>query len=152
MIRPSQDSLTQQRELFDRRLSSLRAVFPKRPERGWIKHIREMLCMRSAQLAKRLSISQSVVSNFEKAELSGSITLRTLSEIAEALECDLVYAFVPKDSLNSSLEKRAKKVLQEESRVVDKTMALEEQGAKSTIREGIEAAYLITSRDRRLWE
>lgn len=79
---------------LDRRLSpwrSVRRVFA--PKLGWVKLIRKSLGLTTVQLGKRLSVHRSRISMIEKAELEGAITLDTLKEVAEALNCDLIYAF-----------------------------------------------------------
>ena len=50
------------------------------------------------QLGKRLNISLQGVKSLETREASGSITLKSLHLVAEALDMQLVYGFVPKDS------------------------------------------------------
>ena len=74
-----------------------------RPPRGWIKAVREALGMTTAQLAKRLGVSQPRAVGIEKAEARGAITLDSLERAAQALDCRLVYALVPnKPTMNSS--------------------------------------------------
>ena len=46
------------------------------PVRGWIKAIRESLGMTASQLAMRMGVSQSTLSDMEKAEERGGPTLR----------------------------------------------------------------------------
>ena len=66
------------------------------PVRGWIKAIRAGLGMSSEQLAKRLGVRQPSVVSLEQSEAKGTIALATLRRVAEALDCTLVYALVPK--------------------------------------------------------
>jgi predicted DNA-binding mobile mystery protein A len=67
----------------------------------------------------------------ERAEAHGNITLRTLRRAAEAMECELVYALVPKVSLESTLRKQAVSAARHKLAPVDHTMRLEEQGLAS---------------------
>jgi len=78
------------------------------PVRGWIKGIREALGMSTAQLAKRLGIKQPSLVELEQSEAKGSIELATLRRVAEALDCTLVYAFVPNKPLESTIRDRAR--------------------------------------------
>jgi predicted DNA-binding mobile mystery protein A len=55
--------------------------------------------MSTYELAARMGIAQSRASKIERAEVEGAIRLRTLGRVAEALNCRLVYAFVPDESL-----------------------------------------------------
>jgi predicted DNA-binding mobile mystery protein A len=57
--------------------------------------------MTAAQLATRMGVSQSTVSEMEKAEVRGAIQLSSLKRAAEAMNCMLVYALVPNKTLES---------------------------------------------------
>ena len=78
-----------------------------RPKEGWIRTLRKALGMSSPQLAVRLNISKSQVTQMERMELEDRITLRQLRRVAESLDCDLMYAFVPRKSLEEMLRERA---------------------------------------------
>jgi predicted DNA-binding mobile mystery protein A len=78
------------------------------PPTGWIKAIRTAIGMSMQQLGNKLKISRQGVMDMEKREKEGSITLKSLREIARALDMQLVYGFVPNDeSLDALIEKRA---------------------------------------------
>ena len=98
-----------------------------RPPRGWIKAIREALGMTTAQLGKRLGVSQPRILAIEKAESLGTIKLETLERAAQALDCRLVYALVPRTSLESMIEDRARALARERLRSTSHSMALEDQ-------------------------
>src|SRR5450432_871395 len=89
-----------------KRFGEVRRFTP--PVRGWIKAVREALGMTTAQLAKRLGIKQPTVVALEQSEAKGSIELATLRRVAEALDCTLVYAFVPKKPLEAIVRDRAR--------------------------------------------
>lgn len=95
------------------------------PPKGWIKAIRQALGLTSAQLAKKLNVKQPRVLEIERDETS--LSLKNLEKVADALGCKLVYALVPKTSLEemayNQAEKKAKKILQK----VSHNMALENQ-------------------------
>lgn len=81
------------------------------PEKGWIFSIRKSLNMTLEQLGKRLKMTRQGVKKIEEREVSGSITLVTLREIAEALDMKLVYGFSSKyDSIDQMVDIRAKKL------------------------------------------
>lgn len=116
------------RKQLDKRLNALRnAAELARPPRGWIKAIREALGMTSAQLGKRLGVSQPTATGYEKAEMSGSITLRSLERAAHALDCRLVYALVPRKPLEELAEERARLLAKKRLRAISHSMALEDQ-------------------------
>ena len=98
-----------------------------RPQRGWIKAIREGLGMTSAQLATRMGIRQPSVAELEKSEAEKRITLASLERVAEALDCRLVYMLVPNQPLSERLTKRANEMAEEQLAAVNQTMKLEKQ-------------------------
>ena len=100
----------------------------KRPPKGWIRSIREALGMSGTQLAGRMGIKPPRISELEKAEASGNVTLKSLRRAAEALECDLVYGLVPKSDLDQTLRNRARMVAGRKLSHVSHSMMLEEQG------------------------
>ena len=97
------------------------------PVRGWIKAIRESLGMTTAQLAKRLGIKQPSVVTLEQSEAKGTIELATLRRVAEALDCTLVYALVPKQPLEAMVRDRARIFARRRLEPVEHSMLLEDQ-------------------------
>ena len=77
-----------------------------RPHRGWIRAVRDALGMSTTELARRLGVSQQRVTALEQGELRLSIQLNTLKRVANALDCELVYAQVPK-SFHTNRERLA---------------------------------------------
>jgi len=99
------------------------------PPRGWVNEIRTTLGLTAAQLGARMGVTQSAVSQLERREVAGSVTLSSLRAAADALECDLVYALVPRaDSVTAMMEKRARAVAAATVGRVSHTMRLEDQG------------------------
>jgi predicted DNA-binding mobile mystery protein A len=126
-MRP-EDRATARRQL-DKRLNSWRELENQaRPPRGWVKAIREALGMTAAQLAERLGVSQPRIFTIEKAETTGSITLDSLERAANALDCRLVYALVPRKPLDQLVSDRAEIKAKNRLKSASHTMALEAQG------------------------
>ena len=116
------------RRQLDKRLSTVpSAEVIARPQRGWIRAIREALGMTTAQLAKRLGVSQPRVLGIEQAEAKGAITLDSLERAAHALDCRLVYALVPRKPLDALVEERAERLAEKRLDSMRHTMALEAQ-------------------------
>ena len=123
----SKDRETARRQL-DKRLDTMRnAEEFTRPQRGWVKAIREALGMTTAQLAKRLGVSQPRVVGIEQAEAKGAITLDSLERAAHALDCQLVYALVPRKSLDALIAERASRLATTRLNSTRHSMALEAQ-------------------------
>ena len=116
------------RKYLDKRLNPLmNAEAFARPPRGWVKAIREALGMTTAQLAKRLGISQPSAVGLEKAEAAKVITLETLERAARALDCTLVYVLVPRKPLETIVRERAREKARERLRTISHSMSLEDQ-------------------------
>ena len=99
-----------------------------RPQRGWIRALREAVGVPLQEFAVRLGVKPSSAASLEKTETEYRITLRTLREAADALGCQLVYAFVPKTGTVEDLaERRVRDKVTENVRAVEHTMALEDQ-------------------------
>jgi len=126
------------------------------PPTGWIKAIRMSLGMSMQQLGNKLAISKQGVLDIEKREKEGSITIKSLREIAKALDMQLVYGFVPNDgSLDALIKKRANQLAKEIVLRTSNTMHLEDQGnSKKRIEKAIkERAEIIKSEmPKILWD
>ena len=99
----------------------------QRPTRGWIRAIRDALGMTSRQLAARMRISQPGVTKLERSELDATISLASLQRAAEALDCSLVYALVPRSTLEETVHRRAHELAVDDLKGINQTMRLEDQ-------------------------
>ena len=98
------------------------------PPTGWIKAIRTAIGMSMQQLGNKLNVSKQGIMDIEKREKDGSITIKSLREIARAMDMQLVYGFVPNDgSLVALIEKRATELATQIVMRTAHTMKLEDQ-------------------------
>ena len=141
---------------LDKRFSALRPVAKAaRPPKGWLRAVRDALGMTTAQLGKRLGVSQPRIVELEQSEVSGSVTLNTLQRAAEALGCRVVYALVPDRPLSEIVQERADLVAKRETDAVVQSMRLEGQevtnkeATKELHRQQIER---LLRRPARLWD
>ncbi|NLD46312.1 MAG: mobile mystery protein A [Clostridiaceae bacterium] len=102
---------------------------------GWIKTIREALGMTSSDLASRVGVNQSRIIHMEKSEIEGNIKISTMKKIADALDMDFVYGFVPRTSLNEMVREQARKIASQKMQRLDHTMRLELQELSSEEKE-----------------
>ncbi len=117
---------------LDQRFAALKPLKDsRRPERGWLRAIRDALGMTTAQLARRLKVSQPRVIAIEKAEQSGAITLHSLERAAEALGCRVVYVLIPERPLETTLRERARNAALRKLEAVGQTMRLEDQSVRT---------------------
>ena len=98
------------------------------PAEGWVRTVREALGMTIRQLAARASLSKTAVASIEKNEVSRSARLESLDRLAAAMECDVVYAVVPRTSLDQILNRQARYVAEKLVMRVSDSMDLEMQG------------------------
>ena len=115
----------QSEQIVERVANSFRDI--ERPGEGWLRTVRNALQMSGAQLARRLGVTRALISQSEKAELSGRITIRKMHEMAEAMDCQFVYAVVPNTSIRDCIEAHAKKKATAVVRKTSEHMALEGQ-------------------------
>lgn len=137
---------------LDKHLSGVKLC--ERPSDGWIRAIRKALGMSVRQLAERMGGTQQAASNLETNEAEDAITLKKLRKAAEAMDCRLVYVFVPNEgTLHNIVKKQAMKKARALVAPVNHTMVLEAQGVgglEEKIRETAEE--FMTNITPRLWD
>lgn len=133
------------------------------PREGWVAAIREALGMSVRDLGKRMGLASSSVSRLEQREREGAITLAALRTAAAGLDCELVYALVPRTEtlgrsgtdnlLDALIMKHARNAAAEDLERVGKTMALEDQAISpaSLSTQVEERAALLAAEPRLLW-
>ncbi len=143
-------------EQLDKTLEHLACVRDvQRPTKGWLRAVREALGMSGKQFAQKLGVSAPWISALEKKELSGSVTIKTMRQASEALDCVFVYAIVPRKSLADIVHRRAEIVAEKKLRRVSHTMLLEaQQLSKSEQKKALEAEVdnLMKEMPKELWE
>jgi predicted DNA-binding mobile mystery protein A len=151
----SPDQTILARNALDRRRSALNLPDFAMPSGGWLKAVREALGLTVRQFASRLGTVPSRVVTIEQAEVTGSTTIKTLREAAEAMDCVFVYAIVPRTSLDEIVRAQAERRADAELARLDHTMRLENQALGDrdlkAARERLIRDYLAGS-PRRLWD
>jgi len=123
------------REIRLRQLTSSLAAFDQaklqpRPQKGWLRALREALGLTLEQIGKSTHTTRQRIKAFENAEAQDRITLASLRRVAEAMDCELVYAIVPQSGTIKELaEKSAREEATKRVLAVEHTMALEDQAA-----------------------
>lgn len=145
------------KKIMRAQLSKQLSILQTAPQGGWVKLIRQALCMSTRQLAKRLHVSQSRISQIERNEASQVLSIKALHDVAEALGCKLCYSLVPKKDLESMLHDQAEKMAKAYLKTVGYTMALESQGTSAesqkliveeTIARLLEKPHLLWDEDK----
>jgi predicted DNA-binding mobile mystery protein A len=123
------------RRALDRRLPDLRDLACKAtpPRGGWVRAIREALGMSAADLGQRMGVAETSVLSLEHNEVTRRVRLDTLERAADALNCELVYALVPRRPLEQMVDERARSVAGELLGSVGHSMALEGQQVSPSV-------------------
>ncbi len=145
-----------QRYQLDQVLARWRnADLPSRPPYGWVRAIRDALGLSASAFARRLGMSHAGVRKLELAEAGDAITLASLRKLANALDCELQYALVPRTSLDAMLTSRARQVAGERINPVAHSMALEDQStdvAMNKVQLELLVKEILAGSRRELWE
>ena len=143
----------QSRAHLDERLQEFRLASRFTPPvKGWIRAIREALGMTAEQLANRLGVKQPTLHELEQSEVKGSIELATLRRVAAALDCTLVYALVPRQSLQETVRARARAFTRRRLAPVEHSMLLEDQQVQGKAEQERVDEVLRETRPSKLWE
>jgi predicted DNA-binding mobile mystery protein A len=109
-------------------VSAFDVLLTKRPpRRGWLKEIREALGRTQRQQAELLGIASSTLHKSEQSEADERISLGQLRKLADALDCELVYALIPRKPLPEVVQDLAIQLAKAEVYGVAHTMSLEDQ-------------------------
>lgn len=125
------------------------------PREGWLRTVRKALGVTGTQLAKKLGVTKARVSRAEHDEPQGSVTLKTMQTMAEAMDCRFIYAVVPKQTVEEVLKNRALEKARARVATASTHMALE---AQSLSREQLEfevervAAEILREMPRDFWD
>jgi predicted DNA-binding mobile mystery protein A len=144
------------RQQLDKTLSGYAGFMQNTPPvKGWIRAIREALGMSGKQLAGRLKVSQPRIPKLEQDEVSGVVSLKTMRQAAEAMDCVFVYAIVPRTTLEETVRAQARKVAEARTQRVSHSMLLEAQNLSAgEQRASLDAAVeeLVREMPKELWE
>lgn len=126
------------------------------PEGKWIHITRTTLGITLQQLGDKLAKTRQGMSYIESSEREGTLSIKALKEVAQAMDMTLVYGFVPKDeSLEALIERKAREIATEIVRRTSGNMKLEDQeNTDNRIRESIEerTKELIDKMPKALWD
>lgn len=120
------------------------------PKQGWISAVRQALGMTAKQLAGRVGLSQPRIAKMELNE--NNLKISTMKKIAEGLDCDFVYGFVPKSSLQETINRQARKKAEAILSNVNTNMALEDQLADDPNILTDVADEMIAKNIKRIWD
>lgn len=144
------DSKKQLRKSYQKKFDLFKKNIMEIPSQGWVKTIRDFFGMTTTQLAKRLNVSQSRIVRIEQNEKNTKIS--TMERIAETINCEFVYAFVPREKIDDIIYNQAKKKALKILNKVNTNMVLENQLTQNndTLDELIQE--LLNNNLSRIWD
>ena len=137
--------------LLDEKTSALKAIKLPQPPTGWIRTIRTALRMSQAELATILQMNQKSLHALETSEANSKIRLESLEKVANALDCDLVYAFVPRHTFHDRYVDRAHAIATAQLASIENTMQLENQSMKFSAKKVDALANELIASDNVHW-
>jgi predicted DNA-binding mobile mystery protein A len=72
-----------------------RAGLEKNPTSGLLRMVRQVVGIPVAEIAEKMGVNRSGIFELELNESEGSVTMRSMARMAEAMGCKLVYGIVP---------------------------------------------------------
>jgi len=101
------------------------------PSQGWINNIRKSLNITLEQLGEKLGMGKTGVKNLEERESKGTITVKYLKEVGQALNMKFVYGFVSNEgSFENLVETKAYALAKKIVYRTNQNMALENQAVE----------------------
>ena len=73
-------------------------------QKSWLRAARQAQNLKGVDMAKRMGVSPARVSMMESDEKRGAVTIKMMQKAAQALDCEFVYALIPKKSLKDDKE------------------------------------------------
>jgi len=128
---PTREAMRRSRRRLDERLATMQPASQyAAPRSGWVRAIRDALGMSLNDLGQRMGVSAQTVQSLEKSEQSERAQLSTLRRAAAAMDCTLIYAFIPNSSLQQTVNTQAELIYDTQAALAMHTMALEDQAAE----------------------
>jgi predicted DNA-binding mobile mystery protein A len=122
---------------------------------GWIRFMRQAFGLTMKVLADRVGVTPSAIAQAERGEVAGKISLSTLRQIASAMDCEVIYSFVPKGGKDITVESILKKhAFEKATRIIlsaDLHMTLEDQKVNQPLDERIQILADELFRNRDVW-
>jgi transcriptional regulator with XRE-family HTH domain len=72
-----------------------RAGLTRKPTNGLLKAVRQALRVPVAEIAGKMKVNRSLIFDLEAREVKNTITIRSISRMAQAMGCKMVYGIVP---------------------------------------------------------
>ena len=70
-------------------------------QKSWLRASRLSQNLKGIDMAKRMGVSPARISMMESDEERGAVTLKMMQKAAQAMDCEFVYALIPKKALKA---------------------------------------------------
>jgi predicted DNA-binding mobile mystery protein A len=85
------------RKQLDKEMRPFRVAHKqKHPTQELLRAVRQVLGVPMAELAKKAGVNRSVIFRLERSERRGTISLRAMTRVANAMDCTVIYGIVPR--------------------------------------------------------
>lgn len=124
------------------------------PRDGWINSLRTAMGLTTEQLAERMGITRQAVLQLEVAERKQTASWTSLRKAADAMDCDVVFALIPRGSLSQVLMRQGRRQAEKHVARISHSMKLDAHvvGPAEEAQQVEElAAHLAAERSRALW-
>lgn len=78
-------------------------------QKSWLRGLRQAQGLKGVDMARRMAVSPARISMLEGDEARGAVTLKMMQKAAQALDCEFVYALIPKQALKEADKNQAPK-------------------------------------------
>ena len=78
-------------------------------QKSWLRAARQAQNLKGVDMAKRMGVSPARISMMEGDELRGAVTIKMMQKAAQVLDCEFVYAVIPKQALKADESESAEK-------------------------------------------
>jgi len=78
-------------------------------QKSWLRAARQAKNLKGVDMARRLGVSPARISMMEGDELRGAVTIKMMQKAAQAMDCEFVYAVIPKKALETDVAQAVEK-------------------------------------------
>jgi transcriptional regulator with XRE-family HTH domain len=106
----------------------------KNPTNGLLRAVRHALHIPVAEIAEKMGVNRSIIFDLEAREPKNTISLKSMSRMAEAMDCKVLYGIVPigGKTLDDLAEKRLwASLLGVKSEIRDQGSGIRDQGSRT---------------------
>ena len=103
------------------------------------------------QLAGRTGLSLPSIAQAERNEAAGRTSIATLKKMANAMECEFIYAFVPKTDIDELMKQAARAKAKRTLESADVHMTLEDQRVEQSFQERVELLAMKLMEKGDIW-